>query len=177
MGAFRGLTPNLQHFAIFYSPYVINVVQKPIPVADEGEVVVRVQLSSLCGSDLHQFRGHDPAKPDSPFTMGHEMVGKISECHPSVKDFKVGDLVVAPFTISCGKCFFCVRGFTGRCEKSRLFGCERLEGAQAEYVRVPMAGELIIGERLYTGVPLISLSNPQSRLSSTPLKICQPNIS
>ncbi len=51
--------------------------------------------------------------------------------------------MVSPFTISCGHCFFCEKGLTGRCEKSRLFGGDKLEGAQAEFVLVPMAGELV----------------------------------
>ncbi len=59
----------------------------------------------------------------------------------SGSSFKIGDRVVSPFTISCGECFFCEKGFTGRCVKSKLFGGDKLEGCQAEYVRVPMARE------------------------------------
>ena len=71
--------------------------------------------------------------------MGHEFTGRISEVGSAVKSFKEGDVVVTPFTTSCGECFYCKQGFTSRCAKSLLFGCPLLDGGQAEYVRVPFA--------------------------------------
>jgi len=71
--------------------------------------------------------------------MGHEATGVVTEVGPGVKDHKVGDLVVMPFTVSCGQCFYCERGYSSRCEKSLLFGCPLLDGSQAEYLRVPLA--------------------------------------
>lgn len=71
--------------------------------------------------------------------MGHEFTGRITEVGKAVTTFKKGDLVVSPFTTSCGECFYCKHGFSSRCEKSLLFGCPKLDGGQAEYVRIPTA--------------------------------------
>jgi threonine dehydrogenase-like Zn-dependent dehydrogenase len=71
--------------------------------------------------------------------MGHEFVGSVEKVGSKVSNFKPGDKVVSPFTISCGSCFFCSRGRTSRCKQSRLFGSAALQGMQAEYVRIPLA--------------------------------------
>jgi len=124
---------------VIKGPYQIVTEQRPIPrISSPDEVVCKVELSALCGSDLHLLRGHSPT-PKWDFIMGHEFVGTISELGADVKNFKVGDKVVAPFTASCGNCFFCDRGWTCRCTKSKLFGSYLLEGGQAEYVKVPLA--------------------------------------
>jgi threonine dehydrogenase-like Zn-dependent dehydrogenase len=88
-------------------------------------------------SELHVFRGHQPSK--TGFIMGHETTGEVLEVGPSVKIHKKGDLVVMPFTVSCGDCFYCTRGYSSRCEKSLLFGSPLLDGGQAEFMRVPLA--------------------------------------
>lgn len=69
--------------------------------------------------------------------MGHEFVGTIVEKGSGVSSLQIGDKVVAPFTTSCSSCFYCSHGFSSRCDHSLLFGCEKLDGGQAEYVRVP----------------------------------------
>jgi threonine dehydrogenase-like Zn-dependent dehydrogenase len=88
-------------------------------------------------SELHVFRGHQPSK--TGFIMGHETTGEVLEVGPSVKIHKKGDLVVMPFTVSCGDCFYCTRGYSSRCQKSLLFGSPLLDGGQAEFMRVPLA--------------------------------------
>ena len=72
-------------------------------------------------------------KPRAVLTSAAIQVGK------DVTTFSKGDLVVSPFTVSCGQCFYCKQGFSSRCEKSLLFGSAGLDGGQAEYVRVPLA--------------------------------------
>lgn len=71
--------------------------------------------------------------------MGHEFTGTIEETGSDVKKFKKGDQIVSPFTVSCGECFYCKQGYSSRCAKGALFGTAALDGAQAEYVRVPLA--------------------------------------
>jgi threonine dehydrogenase-like Zn-dependent dehydrogenase len=71
--------------------------------------------------------------------MGHETTGEVTEIGSEVKNHKIGDVIVMPFTLSCGECFYCSRGFSSRCVKGLLFGCPLLDGGQAEYMRVPLA--------------------------------------
>jgi len=71
--------------------------------------------------------------------MGHESVGEVVEIGPGVRGHQKGDTVVMPFTVSCGECFYCQRGYSSRCEKCLLFGCPLLDGGQAEFLRVPLA--------------------------------------
>ncbi|KDN39689.1 GroES-like protein [Tilletiaria anomala UBC 951] len=124
---------------VFKGPNHVVVEQRPIPqVQDDTDAVVKVVTSGLCGSDLHIYRGHQPVSHHD-FILGHEFVGTIHKVGPGVKSFKEGDLVLSPFTISCGDCFYCTRSQTGRCVRSKVFGSVPLEGAQAEYVLVPLA--------------------------------------
>lgn len=76
--------------------------------------------------------------------MGHEFTGHVTETGPDVKSFQKGDLVVSPFTVSCGSCFYCTQGYSSRCEKCQLFGSAVLDGGQAEYVRVPLAESTVM---------------------------------
>ncbi|KAJ6141295.1 Yippee-like protein [Penicillium chermesinum] len=123
---------------IFHEPYKVAVEQRPIPqVQDPEDVVIKVGYTALCGSDLHTYRGIEPASPG--FIMGHEFMGEIVEVGSAVKSFSIGDRIVSAFTTSCGRCFYCQQGFSSRCEKNTLFGCEVLNGGQAEYVRIPHA--------------------------------------
>lgn len=88
-------------------------------------------------SELHVFRGHQPSPTD--FIMGHEFTGYIHSIGSSVQNFKKGDKIVSPFTTSCGECFYCNHNYSSRCSKCLLFGSTKLDGAQAQYVRIPLA--------------------------------------
>ncbi|KAJ6092304.1 hypothetical protein N7467_004273 [Penicillium canescens] len=88
-------------------------------------------------NELHVFRGHQAS--NAGFVMGHEFTGEIVEMGSDVQNFQKGDRVVSPFTVSCGKCFYCDHGYSSRCTESKLFGTIALDGGQAEYVRVPLA--------------------------------------
>lgn len=76
--------------------------------------------------------------------MGHEFTGVVEQIGSDVQSLKPGDSIVSPFTVSCGVCFYCKRGFSSRCEKCLLFGCPLLDGAQAEYVRIPLAEATVV---------------------------------
>jgi len=116
-------------------------------IIDQGDVIVKTTSTSICGSDLHVYHGREKGI-DTGTVMGHEFTGKVVETGSTVKSFKTGDHVVSPFTINCGACYFCKVGLTARCEKSQLFGWvakgKGLQGAQAEYVRVPMADSTLV---------------------------------
>jgi threonine dehydrogenase-like Zn-dependent dehydrogenase len=76
--------------------------------------------------------------------MGHEFTGEVIEVGESVKSVRNGDLIVAPFTVSCGECFYCEHGFSSRCEKSQLFGTSGLDGGQAGFARIPLADSTVV---------------------------------
>ena len=116
-------------------------------VEEPTDVVVRVELGAICGSDLHVFRGAE-AGLDQGTVLGHEFAGEVVEVGSAVERIAVGDRVVAPFSTSCGVCPSCERGLTSRCERGELFGWVEggrgLHGGQAELVRVPLAdGSLV----------------------------------
>ncbi|AEO57811.1 hypothetical protein MYCTH_2304452 [Thermothelomyces thermophilus ATCC 42464] len=92
--------------------------------------------------ELHVYRGHQPSP--TGFIMGHEFVGTVVQAGDQVKSVSLGDTVVAPFTVSCMNCFYCTHGASSRCTNSLLFGCEALDGGQAEYVRVPHADGTVV---------------------------------
>lgn len=76
--------------------------------------------------------------------MGHEFTGEVVELGDGVKKFEKGDLIVTPFTISCGECFYCKKGNSSRCEKCQLYGTVVLDGGQAEYARIPLADSTVV---------------------------------
>src|ERR1051325_5378815 len=121
----------------------IRVGDYPDPkIADPRDVIVKVDTAAICGSDLHLLHGRIPGmRPDSP--IGHEFVGTIAETGPDVKRFKVGDRVVGSFLIACGTCWYCARHEYSNCDQLWVLGYGMftgdLDGAQAEYVRVPVA--------------------------------------
>jgi threonine dehydrogenase-like Zn-dependent dehydrogenase len=122
------------------------------------DAIIKVTSCAICGSDLHIFDGVIPGM-DSGDVLGHETMGEVVEVGSEVHNLKVGDRVVVPFTISCGECFFCKRGYFSGCERSNpdhqkaeklwghspagLFGYSHIlggyAGGQAEYLRVPYA--------------------------------------
>ncbi|KAI0024674.1 putative alcohol dehydrogenase [Xylariomycetidae sp. FL0641] len=135
--------PATMNAVVFDGPGKVSLQQRPVPkIKDDSDVIVKVHASGLCGSEMHMFRGLEPA--GSNFIMGHEFSGTVVAAGPGVKTVKVGDKVVSPFTVSCGGCFYCKLGNSSRCEKNLLFGSERLDGAQADYVRVPLADGTVV---------------------------------
>nr|XP_018262019.1 alcohol dehydrogenase [Kwoniella dejecticola CBS 10117]OBR84177.1 alcohol dehydrogenase [Kwoniella dejecticola CBS 10117] len=130
--------PETMQAVIFKDTYKVAVEQVPTPtLQSDGDIILKVHLAGLCGSDLHLYRGHEDA--GKGYIMGHEVVGTIVEKGQSVKKFNVGDVVAVPFTVSCGSCWYCSSGHTARCASSQLFGTPSLQGCQAEYVRIPLA--------------------------------------
>lgn len=112
-----------------------------------GDAIVRVERAGLCGSDLHVYHGREMGI-DAGTVMGHELVGRVVETGPDAGGLSPGLRVVAPFTTSCGRCFYCLRGLSARCISGALFGWVEagsgLQGAQAEFVRVPLAATSLV---------------------------------
>ncbi|RYP79098.1 hypothetical protein DL771_000076 [Monosporascus sp. 5C6A] len=140
--------PSTMKAVVFDGPRKVSLQQRPVPkIQHDGDIIVRVQTTALCGSELHVYQGHE-RDSGSGFIMGHEFTGMVVDLGKDVKSVKIGDKIVSPFTVL--DCFYCKMGYTSRCTQSTLFGCkaldvvstndfDTLQGAQAEYVRVPLA--------------------------------------
>ena len=115
--------------------------EKPVLLAP-SDAIVRVTLASICTSDLHIKHGSVPRAVPG-ITVGHEMVGIVEETGADVTKVKPGDRVTGNVETVCGHCFFCRQGFVNNCEDPDggwALGC-RIDGGQAEYVRVPQANQ------------------------------------
>ena len=108
----------------------------PEPKPNTGEVVLRVLAAGICGSELHGFVAH-AARRTPPLIMGHEFSGEVAEVGHGVKEFKVGDIVVASSQIACGHCEYCLDAEVQLCRNGEVFGTKR-PGAFAEKVAVPV---------------------------------------
>jgi len=113
----------------------------------DSDVIVKTEFCAICGSDLHIFHGRE-AGIDHHTVMGHEFAGEVVEVGKSIKNLLRGDKVVSPFSTACGQCFYCSIGLSARCIHNQIYGWvedgKGLQGAQAEFVRVPMADATLI---------------------------------
>jgi threonine dehydrogenase-like Zn-dependent dehydrogenase len=121
----------------------VRLEEVPKPSIEEpADALVRITTTAICGSDLHVLHGRIPGMSPGKI-LGHEFVGAIEDVGGGVRRFAPGDRVVGSFTIPCGECWYCRRGLFSRCVDQRVFGYGAffgdLDGAQAEYVRVPHA--------------------------------------
>ncbi len=116
-------------------------------ILEPTDAIVRLRRAAICGSDMHVYHGRETGI-DVGTIMGHEFTGELAEAGKEVHSFNKGDRVVSPFTTSCGSCFFCKKGLTARCTNGQLFGWveggKGLQGAHAEYVRVPLADTTLV---------------------------------
>lgn len=119
------------------------LLDKPKPVlTNPRDAVVRVTLASICTSDLHIKHGSVPRAVPG-ITVGHEMVGVVEQTGAAVKTVRPGDRVTVNVETFCGECFFCRHGYVNNCTDKNggwALGC-RIDGGQAEYVRVPYADQ------------------------------------
>ena len=120
-----------------------ELIEKPKPgLKDPCDAIVRVTLGSICTSDLHIKHGSVPrALPGT--TVGHEMVGIVEQVGADVTSVRPGDRVTVNVETFCGECFFCRHGYVNNCTDANggwALGC-RIDGGQAEYVRVPYADQ------------------------------------
>lgn len=122
---------------------VFALKNKPKPeICDPRDAIVRVTLASICSSDLHIKHGAVPRAVPG-VTVGHEMVGIVEQVGSEVRTVQPGDRVTVNVETFCGHCFFCENGFVNNCEDENggwALGC-RIDGGQAEYVRVPYADQ------------------------------------
>src|ERR1700738_24709 len=129
---------------VFHGVNDIRLDQVPRPHARPGEAVIRVTLTTICGTDLHILRGEYPVKPG--LIIGHEAVGVIDERGAGVNGYTVGDRVLVGAITPCGQCLSCLSGQSSQCGHGGTFEAvggwrfgNTINGAQAEYLLVPDA--------------------------------------
>ncbi len=143
----------------FVAPNHVAVKDVPDPqILNSRDAIIRITSTAICGSDLHLLDGYVPSMMPGDI-LGHEFMGEVVELGPEVTNLAVGDRVVVPFPIACGRCWSCRQGLYSVCENSNpnawmaeklwgyspagIFGYSHLTGGfaggQAEYARVPYA--------------------------------------
>ena len=117
----------------------LELQERPVPEPGPGEVLVRIEFSGLCGTDIHAAHGDWPAKPSLPFTPGHEGIGFVEKLGPDVSSRQLGDRVaIAWLGNACGACRYCIGGRETLCEKQANSGYS-VNGTFADYAVVPAA--------------------------------------
>ena len=133
----RNPKPGIMKAAVYKENGIITLEHRPVPALD---AIIRVTLTTICSSDIHIKHGAVPrAVPGT--ILGHEFVGIVEQTGEAVKKFKQGDRVAVNVETFCGECYFCRRGYVNNCTHEHggwALGC-RIDGGQAEYVRVPFA--------------------------------------
>ncbi len=115
----------------FHSP--LRIEDRPVPAPGPGQVLVRLEASGLCHTDIHAAHGDWPVKPSPPFVPGHEGVGVVEALGAGVSVRQIGDRVaIAWLGYACGRCGYCISGWETLCESQRNSGYS-VDGAFAEY--------------------------------------------
>jgi threonine dehydrogenase-like Zn-dependent dehydrogenase len=143
----------------WYGTHDVRVENVPEPkILNHRDALLKVTTTAICGSDLHLYDGYIPGMRKGDI-LGHEFMGEVLEVGKEVRNLKKGDRVVVPFTICCGRCFYCQKQLWSLCDNSNpnsraaetlygssgagLFGYSHLyggfAGGQAQYARVPFA--------------------------------------
>src|SRR5450755_3370883 len=132
-------TPSTMRALVFRGPNQIGIEQIPIPRPGPGEAIIRVTLTTICGTDLHILKGEYPVRPG--LVIGHEPVGVIHELGVGIAGYSIGDRVLVGAITPCGQCNYCLSGEWSQCGGpigGWKFG-NTINGAQAEYLLVPNA--------------------------------------
>jgi alcohol dehydrogenase len=124
---------------VYHGPGKCAWEDKPRPaIQDPADAIVRLTTSTICGTDLHILKGDLPSVTEGRI-LGHEGVGVIEQVGTGVSEFHVGDKVIISCVTACLKCDFCKRGMYSHCRHGGWILGNTLDGAQAEYVRIPHA--------------------------------------
>jgi len=107
-------------------------------IKDQGDAIVRITTSTICGTDLHILKGDLPAVSDGRI-LGHEGIGVVEQVGTGVSEFHVGDKVIISCVTACLKCDFCKRAMYSHCRRGGWILGYTIDGTQAEYVRIPHA--------------------------------------
>ena len=113
-----------------------EIKELPVPSIEPGEVLVRIEYASICGSDMHIFTGDFHRRTPVPFIPGHEMAGSIESVGDEVQNFTIGEKVAIDPIIWCGRCPACLAGHYPACTSLKLIGID-MDGGFCQFVAVP----------------------------------------
>jgi threonine dehydrogenase-like Zn-dependent dehydrogenase len=154
---------------VFHAPGDVRVETVPDPrIEAPTDAVVRVTYACICGSDLWFYRGVN-ANWEPGWRTGHEFMGVVEAVGADVRTVKAGDVVLAPFSFSCGECEFCRKGVHTSCVDGGYWGAGDHDGGQGEAVRVPRAdGTLVVVPESVSGdAALLRAAVPLTDVMST----------
>jgi alcohol dehydrogenase len=124
---------------VYHGPGKRSWEEKPRPTIQKPtDAIVRIEKTTICGTDLHIMKGDVPAVTDGRI-LGHEGLGVVEEAGPAVSNFKKGDRVLISCITSCGRCDACKKGMYSHCADGGWILGHLIDGTQAEYVRIPYA--------------------------------------
>jgi len=124
---------------VFHGRDSLALEDRPRPaIMQATDAVVRITTTTICGTDLHILKGDVPTIPDGRI-LGHEGVGIVEEVGSGVLNFHQGDKVLISLITSCGRCGFCKKGMYSHCSNGGWQLGNKIDGTQAEYVRIPFA--------------------------------------
>jgi alcohol dehydrogenase len=118
---------------VYTDPNEMQLLDRPYPTMDEGEVILKIDSVGICGSDMHAYHGHDPRRKPG-LVLGHEFSGVVIESLSA--NFKQGTRVTGNPLITCGVCEYCLQGRNNLCSNRTMVGMTR-PGAFAEYMSIP----------------------------------------
>ena len=121
--------------AVLEKPFKLKLLELDVPVAKKKEVLIKVLVAGICGSDLHAYRGTQPFL-SYPRVLGHEIAGEIAEVGEGIKELRRGDLVTVDPVFSCGKCYACRVGRGNCCRDVKVMGVH-IDGGFSQYITVP----------------------------------------
>ncbi|MGP4077610.1 zinc-dependent dehydrogenase [Halobacillus sp. K22] len=122
--------------AVFHGPNDLRMEEVKKPVINEHEILMRVNVSAICGTDVRIYEGKKTKGVRTPSIIGHELVGTIAEKGSEVSGFTVGERVGVIPVIPCGRCYYCMNGRENVCANRTAIGYE-FDGGFAEYVKIP----------------------------------------
>lgn len=135
---------------VYHGPNKISVEDKPKPKIEHStDCIIRITATTICGTDLHIIKGDVPTVEQGR-TLGHEGIGTVEAVGSAVTNFQVNDKVLISCITSCGKCTYCKNKMYSHCEVGGWLLGHKIDGTQAEYVRIPYADTSL--HRLPAGV-------------------------
>ena len=159
---------------VYHGPRDVRIDDKLHPtIQHPDDAILRITSTAICGSDLHLYHGNVLGMQPGQ-TIGHESMGIIEETGPAVDSVQVGDRVVIPFNVCCGRCWYCNNNMWSQCDRANpktrdigaAYGYTQLlggyDGGQAEYVRVPFANagaSLKVPDSIQTDEQVLFLSD------------------